>query len=193
MKQSNLLNGLAAPTAARAAFSQQKAFSQTKNAVSSNGFVDRASSVFSRSFLVVCLLAASATVHAQDAAPIRVAIVGLVHGHVKGFLGTLPKAANAKLVAIVEPDVALTKQYQEKYHLESTPTYTDIEAMLNKEKPDAVLIYTTIKDHRRVVEAAAKHHVSSMMEKPLAVSTPEDAARYPQGRAGQPRSCAREL
>jgi glucose-fructose oxidoreductase len=119
---------------------------------------------------IACLITISATAHAQDTAPIRVAIVGLVHGHVKGFLSTLPKAANAKLVAIVEPDVTLTKQYQEKYHLESTPTYTDLEAMLNKEKLDAVLIYTTIKDHRRVVEAAARHHVSSMMEKPLAIS-----------------------
>jgi glucose-fructose oxidoreductase len=131
-------------------------------------------SIPARLFLAACVLAASTAAHAQDAAPIRVAIVGLVHGHVKGFLNTLPKATNAKLVAIVEPDVALTKQYQEKYHLESTPTYTDLEAMLNKEKPDAVLIYTTIKDHRRVVEAASEHHVSSMMEKPLAISL-EDA------------------
>jgi glucose-fructose oxidoreductase len=123
-----------------------------------------------RLFLIACLLTASTISHAQDPAPIRVAIVGLVHGHVKGFLSTLPKATNAKLVAIVEPDLALTKQYQNQYHLESTPTYTDLEAMLNKEKVDAVLIYTTIKDHRRVVEVAAKHHVSSMMEKPLAIS-----------------------
>jgi glucose-fructose oxidoreductase len=131
-------------------------------------------SIFARLLLVAWALAASTPAHAQEAAPVRVAIVGLVHGHVKGFLSTLPKATNAKLVAIVEPDVALTKQYQEKYHLESTPTYTDLEAMLNKEKPDAVLIYTTIKDHRHVVEAASKHHVSSMMEKPLAISL-EDA------------------
>lgn len=129
---------------------------------------------FARFFLGVGLVALCTTTQAQNAAPIRVAIVGLVHGHVKGFLGTLPKATNAKLVAIVEPDVALTQQYQKQYHLESTPTYTDLEAMLNKEKPDAVLIYTTIKDHRRVVEAVAKHHVSAMMEKPLAISL-EDA------------------
>lgn len=92
----------------------------------------------------------------------------------EGLLSTLPKATKAKLVPIVKPDAAITKQYQEKYHLESTPTYTDLEAMLNKERPDVVLIYTTIKDHRRMVEAVSKDHVSSMMEKPLAISL-EDA------------------
>ena len=42
---------------------------------------------------IACLLlslAATIPVHAA-AAPIRVVIVGLVHGHVKGFLSTLPK------------------------------------------------------------------------------------------------------
>ena len=72
-------------------------------------------SIFARLFLTACVLAASTAAHAQDAASVRVAIVGLVHGHVKGFLSTLPKATNAKLVAIVEPDIALTKQYQEKF------------------------------------------------------------------------------
>ena len=136
--------------------------------------LDRCVYAVVRFALVVFLIAALTTAHAQDVAPIRVAIVGLVHGHVRGFLSTLPKATNATLVAISEPDVALTKQYQKQYHLESTPTYTDFETMLNNEKPDAVLIYTTIKDHRKVVEAASKHHISSMMEKPLAISL-EDA------------------
>ena len=44
------------------------------------------------------------------AAPIRVVIVGLVHGHVSGFLQALPNNPNATLVAIVEPDTALAQQ-----------------------------------------------------------------------------------
>lgn len=46
--------------------------------------------------------------------------------------------------------------------------------MLDRQHPDAVLVYTTIQDHRGVIEAAARHNSSSMVEKPLA-TTLEDA------------------
>src|SRR6202022_1344401 len=112
--------------------------------------------------------------HAAAEAPIRVAIVGLVHGHVKGFLSALPGNQVATLVAIVEPQEALAKEYAAKYHLDAKLFYTDLEKMLVEQHPDAVLVYTTIADHRKVIEAAALHGVSSMVEKPLS-STLEDA------------------
>jgi predicted dehydrogenase len=46
--------------------------------------------------------------------------------------------------------------------------------MLMEQRPDAVLVYTAIADHRKVIESAARHGVSSMVEKPLA-TTLEDA------------------
>lgn len=106
--------------------------------------------------------------------PVRVAIVGLVHGHVKGFLAALPGNQAATLVAIVEPQDALAKDYAAKYRLDSKLFYTDLETMLVEKHPDAVLVYTTIADHRRVIEIAARHGVSSMVEKPLA-TTLDDA------------------
>ena len=106
--------------------------------------------------------------------PIRVAIVGLVHGHVKGFVAALPGNQAATLVAIVEPQEALAKDYAAKYNLDAKLFYTDLEKMLAEQHPDAVLVYTTIVDHRKVIEAAARHGVSSMVEKPLA-TTLEDA------------------
>src|ERR1700675_1178135 len=112
--------------------------------------------------------------HAAAEPPIRVAIVGLVHGHVKGFLAALPGNQAATLVAIVEPQEALAKDYAAKYHLDAKLFYTDLEKMLVEQHPDAVLVYTTIADHRKVIEAAARHGVSSMVEKPLA-TTLEDA------------------
>jgi predicted dehydrogenase len=42
--------------------------------------------------------------------------------------------------------------------------------MLQKARPQAVVVYTNTYDHRRVVEACARHGVHVMMEKPLAVS-----------------------
>ncbi len=120
-------------------------------------------------------LMAVTCLHAQTGStPVRVAIVGLVHGHVLGFLGALPGNKDAQLVAIVEPDTALAKRYADRFHLASDLFYTDLEQMLTKQHPDAVLVYTTILDHRKVIEAAANHGASSMVEKPLA-TTLDDA------------------
>jgi len=125
--------------------------------------------------VLVGLVTASIQIRAATAGtPVRVAIVGLVHGHVSGFLSALPKNQSAQLVAVVEPDVALAHRYASKYHLDDTLFYTDTEKMLNQQHPDAVLVYTTIQDHRKVIEMAARHNVSSMVEKPLS-TTVEDA------------------
>lgn len=135
----------------------------------------------SRSLLL--LLLAVSTLQAQSAkAPIRVVIVGLVHGHVQGFLRDFQKSQDATLVAIVEPDTALAARYEKKFSLDHSLFHTDLEETLNSTHPDAVLVYTTILDHRRVIEAAAKHGISSMVEKPLATTMPDtlairDAAR----------------
>lgn len=111
---------------------------------------------------------------AQAAPPVRVVIVGLVHGHVKGFLHNLPQSKDATLVGIVEPDTALAAQYQKQYSLDHSLFHTDLEETLRSTHPDAVLVYTTILDHRRVIEAAAAMGISSMVEKPLS-TTVEDA------------------
>ena len=111
---------------------------------------------------------------AQSATPVRVVIVGLVHGHVKGFLHNLPQSKDATLVGIVEPDTALAAQYEKQYALDHALFHTNLEETLHSTHPDAILVYTTILDHRRVIEAAAKMGISSMVEKPLS-TTMEDA------------------
>ncbi|WP_246153701.1 Gfo/Idh/MocA family protein [Terriglobus albidus] len=124
--------------------------------------------------LALLFLAFAPVLRAQQ--PIRVAIVGLVHGHVKGFLRDLPKSTDAQLVAIVEPDTALAANYEKQFSLDHSLFHTDLEETLNSTHPDAVLVYTTILDHRRVIESAARHHISSMVEKPLATTMPDTLA-----------------
>src|SRR5258706_10584950 len=119
------------------------------------------------------LFLSSVTAEAAEG-PIRVALVGLVHGHAKGFLRALPGNDSATLVAVVEPREDLAKEYAAKFGLDSKLFYTDLERMLVEQHPDAVLVYTAIADHRNVIEAAARHGISSMVEKPLATSL-EDA------------------
>ena len=48
-------------------------------------------------------------------APLRVAIVGLEHGHVEGLLRSLPSHGNVQLVGIADADPALFAKYQDKY------------------------------------------------------------------------------
>ena len=130
---------------------------------------------FSVRFVQVCVVLSLFSVTAAGAeGPIRVALVGLVHGHAKGFLRALPGNDSATLVAIVEPREDLTKEYASRFGLDPKLFYTDLEKMLTEQHPDAVLVYTAIADHRKVIEAAARHGVSSMVEKPLA-TTLEDA------------------
>jgi predicted dehydrogenase len=79
---------------------------------------------------------------------------------VKGFLAALPGNQAATLVAIVEPQEPLAKDYAAKYHLDAKMFYADLEKMLVEQHPDAVLVYATIADHRKVIETASRHGVS---------------------------------
>jgi len=106
--------------------------------------------------------------------PLRVGIVGLVHGHVHGFLGGSLHSPEIQIVGIAEPDPRLLSQAATRYGFERSLLFTDLEEMLQKAHPQAVLVYTNTYDHRRVVEICAQHGVHVMMEKPLAVSL-EDA------------------
>ena len=123
---------------------------------------------------LLALLAVGITSPAQTTsntgAPLRVAVVGLVHGHVAGFLPQLPQHPEIQLVGIEEPDQALAKKYQDKFHLSPKLFYTQTETMIEQTHPQAVLVYTAVSDHRHVIEVAAAHGVSVMVEKPLTIS-----------------------
>ena len=115
-----------------------------------------------------CLSGQSAPVNARP--PLRVAIVGLVHGHVHGFLDQSRHSPEIEIVGVAEPDQKLLSQAQTRYGFDSALLFTDLEDMLTKAHPQAVLVYTNTYDHRRVVEICARRGVHVMMEKPLAVS-----------------------
>jgi predicted dehydrogenase len=122
--------------------------------------------------LILSLLANHA--FPQSAKPLRVAIVGLVHGHVEGFLGPAFKRNDIAIVGIAEPDQAVADKYAKQFQLDPKLLYTEIEPMIAATNPQALLVYTDTLDHRRAVEIAARHRLPVMMEKPLAVSY-EDA------------------
>ena len=108
----------------------------------------------------------------QSAAPkpLRLAIAGLVHGHVDGFFRALKTRVDVELVGVFDPDTALQRQYGQKYGVADALFFTDLGAMLDRVKPEAVASFTSTFDHAMVVEACASRHIAVMMEKPLAVS-----------------------
>lgn len=103
-------------------------------------------------------------------APVRYAIVGLVHDHARGFIPSASARKDVQLAAIVEPDRELAARYARDYKLDTNLFFTSLEEMLAKADIQAVATFTSTFDHRRVVETCAAKGIHVMMEKPLAVS-----------------------
>jgi predicted dehydrogenase len=101
---------------------------------------------------------------------LRVAIVGLEHGHVEGFLNALPRHSDVELVGISDADSALFDKYQAKYNLDAKLYFKSEANMIEVSHPAAVLVYTPISEHRHAIEIAAQHGVAVMVEKPLTIS-----------------------
>ncbi len=122
---------------------------------------------------IACVLAALFPAHAQQQAPpapLRLAIAGLVHGHVTGFLKAEQARKDVQIVGVFDPDTTLQRKYAQRYGLADAVLFTDLAAMLDRAKPEAVAAFTNTYDHPAVVEAAASRGIDVMMEKPLAVS-----------------------
>ena len=114
-------------------------------------------------------LASAPAVQASEA-PLRVAIVGLEHGHVDGFLHSLPSHSTVQLVGIADADPALFAKYRAKYGLSETLFFKSMANMIEVRRPQAVLVYTSVGEHRHAIEIAAQYGVSVMVEKPLTIS-----------------------
>lgn len=119
---------------------------------------------------VASLLLSTVSFAQSSSAPIPVAIVGLEHGHIAGFLPQFPKQHEFALVGIVEADKALASRYQKKYNLDPSLFYSTMDEMVAARHPKALLVYTSVGQHRRVIEQAAQHGLSVMVEKPLTLS-----------------------
>ena len=134
--------------------------------------------------LILVLMLTLAVVDAHGAAnstprsPMKVGIVGMVHGHIEGFLkgggltpaGGLLNRSDVQLVGIVEPDQKLFESYAQRYHLAGSLHFRSIQEMVSQARPQAVLVFTAPSQHRRVIEECAALGVHVMVEKPLTIS-----------------------
>ena len=114
------------------------------------------------------------TIHIQaeptNPPPVRVAIIGLVHDHARGFIPAVLAQSDVQLVGIVEADRQLAARYAALYHLNTNLFYSSLKELLAKTNVQAVATFTSTYDHRRVVEDCAPLGIDVMMEKPLAVN-----------------------
>ncbi|MBW6526426.1 Gfo/Idh/MocA family oxidoreductase [Sphingomonas sp. RHCKR7] len=107
--------------------------------------------------------------------PVRVAIARLTHGHVAGLLGRRA-TGDVEIVGIYEPDRAVAARYVRDYHLDPTLVHDRLAPMLDQVRPEAVLAFGSVAEHRAVVEAAAPRRIHVMVEKPLSFDAAEAAA-----------------
>src|SRR6266702_2094980 len=120
-----------------------------------------------------------------SAAPLRIGIAGLVHGHADGFFARSLHRPEIQIVGIAESDRKLASRYADRYGIDRSLFFADLEEMLARVHPEAVLVYTNTSDHRKAVEICARHAVHVMMEKPLAVSLDDARAIEKAARDGK--------
>jgi len=101
--------------------------------------------------------------------PIRLAVAGMTHGHISFILGRANKG-DFELVGVYEPNQELVAKLAKRYKFLVNLAYKNLEEMLDKVKPEAVVAFGSIFDHLAVVEACAPRGIHVMVEKPLAVN-----------------------
>ena len=116
--------------------------------------------------------------------PLRLGIIGLSHDHVRGFFRTALSRPDLEIVGISEPDAALRAKYTASHKLDPAKLYASHAEMLDRAKPEAVMIFTSTYEHREMVELCAKRKIHAMMEKPLAVNSEHARAMAAAAKAG---------
>ena len=129
-----------------------------------------------RTLIAVLLCSAALPAQTPEGKPVRLAIAGLVHGHVSGFLNAAKKRKDIEIVGVFDPDAALTASYAKSNGFGAEMLFQNLGAMLDKVKPEAVATFTSTFDHAMVVEACAARKIPVMMEKPLAVNVTQARA-----------------
>ncbi len=102
-------------------------------------------------------------------APLKIAVIGLVHAHV-GWILNNKNTDDVEIIAIVEPNLELAKKYSKQYGYSLDLVFKSLEEMYTKVKPQAVTVFTNIYDHLKVVQFCAPKGIHVMVEKPLAVN-----------------------
>jgi predicted dehydrogenase len=97
----------------------------------------------------------------------KIGVLGLIHDHVWSHLRELAGRAETT-VAVADPNAPLRDKARDEYGVERG--YADCADLLERERPDAVLIFADNAGKVPLVELAAAHGKPIMTEKPMAAS-----------------------
>jgi predicted dehydrogenase len=117
------------------------------------------------------LLSLTSLIQAQSVTqkPIRLAIVGMTHGHIAFILGRKDKK-DFQLVGVYEPNTELANSLAKKYGFDTKLIYNNLVKMLDEVKPEAAVAFGSVYEHMAAVEACAPRGIHVMVEKPLATN-----------------------
>ncbi|MDX2178449.1 MAG: Gfo/Idh/MocA family oxidoreductase [Bryobacteraceae bacterium] len=113
------------------------------------------------------LIALWMTAAALSAQEVKIAVVGLVHSHVWGHLGTILKGQHASLAGIAETEPELIAEAKRRGAPESA-FHADWRKMIDQTKPQIVWAFVENNRHLEIVEYCAPRKVHVIFEKPLA-------------------------
>lgn len=121
-----------------------------------------------RRLLVFLLSLHAVTAMAID--PVRAAIVGVSHDHVFGLLGRPRDIGDIEIVAVIDADEELARQRMRDAGLDEKLYYRDLSEALGAAKPQAAVLFGSIRAHHDQTIACANAGVHVMVEKPLATN-----------------------
>lgn len=116
-------------------------------------------------------LTAAPTTSAEEVKPLRLAIVGLTHGHVYRFVSASLARKDVELVGLVEARPDAIDLSVERLKIDRSFVHTSLEALIRKAGPvEAVAVFSSTFEHQAIVEDCAARGIHVMVEKPLAVN-----------------------
>ena len=124
-------------------------------------------------FLAILFVTTAVFAQSTPKKPLRMGIVGMEHSHVYGMLNKGFRDSNqtdVEIVGIAEPNRDLVERLAKQFGFPTSLVYATVEEMLDKTKPEAVMDFRRIINHRKTVEACAPRKVHVMVEKPLATT-----------------------
>lgn len=119
---------------------------------------------------LIILFAITSTIVAQNDKPLRLGVAGLSHGHLWEVISRLDRG-DFEVVGVAERNTKLWDNKRLRAKVDEKLFFQDINEMLDKTKPEAVIVYESIHDHLRIIEACALRGIHVMVEKPLATTT----------------------
>lgn len=121
-------------------------------------------------FFLSIFMSVAVIASAQNDKPLRLGVAGLSHGHLWEVLSRLDRG-DFEVVGVAEKDTTLWNNKMLRAKVNKESFFQNLDEMLDKKKPEAVIVYEDIYDHLRVIEACARRGIHVMVEKPLATTT----------------------